>query len=352
VRFWYEISSGRYRSTTGLIRESAIRAGLDAVVDAQAASMRDLTSSLIDGRLALSAWQVQMMQSIKLVHLVGLTLGNGGWASLDQSHFGWVGQRIRTQYRYLQKFAQDIASGKQPLSPQAVARAALYARAARATHRAAQRRQAEARGMDQERNQLGVADHCNGCLEQTAAGWVPIGMLVPVGSRDCLANCHCSLLFRRTPGVAVPAVPFQPPMMRATPLETEAERLHASATTSVVTSVQRTPLGVLAAGAQMAVSNKPWSSFSASDYTPEQYKRACLIVLGDGATKDQCKLPVREPDGTLNVNAVHAAAAVLAGSRGGVQAPPADKKKAARALIRLYGQINDEPPDSLKRLAA
>jgi|SRR5947209_16296470 len=100
-----------------------------------------------------------------------------------------------------------------------------------------------------------------------------------------------------------------------------------------------------------AVSNKPWSSFSAVDYTPEQWKRACLIVLGDGSSKSDCKLPVREPDGTINANGVHAAAAVLAGGRGGVDAPPEQRRTAARALVRLYGQIGDTPPDSLKRLA-
>lgn len=99
------------------------------------------------------------------------------------------------------------------------------------------------------------------------------------------------------------------------------------------------------------VSNRAWSQFSESDYTDEQWKRACLIVMGDGSSKSDCKLPVREPDGTLNRNAVHAAAAVLAGGRGGVQASADDKRKAARALIRLYGQLGEEPPDSLKRLA-
>ena len=97
-------------------------------------------------------------------------------------------------------------------------------------------------------------------------------------------------------------------------------------------------------------SNKAWSQFTASDYTPEQYKRACLIVMGD--SKDQMKLPVREPDGTLNCNGVHAAAGALAGARGGVQAPANLKKRAAGVLVRLYSQCGDEAPDSLKRMAS
>jgi len=101
----------------------------------------------------------------------------------------------------------------------------------------------------------------------------------------------------------------------------------------------------------MPISNKPWGQFSESDYTPEQWVRACLIHLADDLVKVNHKLPVREPDGTLNRNGVHAAAAALAGARGGVDAPPEKKRAAARALIRLYRELEEDPPESLRRLA-
>ena len=58
------------------------------------------------------------------------------------------------------------------------------------------------------------------------------------------------------------------------------------------------------------ISNKPWGQFSEADYDKEQWYRACLIKppKSEYTAKKQCKLPVREPDGTLNRNAVHAAA--------------------------------------------
>jgi len=105
----------------------------------------------------------------------------------------------------------------------------------------------------------------------------------------------------------------------------------------------------------MPFSNKPWSQFSESDYeTAEQFCGACLIDLnepGKEKVKGLCKLPVREPGGAYNRNAIHAAAAALAGARGGVQAPPKAKQKAARKLIRLYHEMGEEPPESLRRLA-
>lgn len=102
----------------------------------------------------------------------------------------------------------------------------------------------------------------------------------------------------------------------------------------------------------MSVSNKPWSQFSDSDYTDEQYRRACILDRGTGNTvKERYALRVREPDGTLNRNGVHAAAVVLAGGRGGVDAPAPAKKAAAKKLLSLYRQIGDTPPDSLVKLA-
>lgn len=92
-----------------------------------------------------------------------------------------------------------------------------------------------------------------------------------------------------------------------------------------------------------AVSDKPWSNFSQADYTPEQWKRACLIVTGDGTSKDDCSLPVREPDGTLNRNAVHAAASRL----GQVDAPAEAIASAREKLRGLYGELGEDAPASV-----
>lgn len=98
------------------------------------------------------------------------------------------------------------------------------------------------------------------------------------------------------------------------------------------------------------VSNAAWSDFSASDYTPAQWRRACLIDTGQGAedSKERYALPVKEPSGTVNRNGVHAAA-----SRIGQVDVSADKKRsAARALVRIYrSDLDEEPPPGLLSLA-
>ncbi len=105
----------------------------------------------------------------------------------------------------------------------------------------------------------------------------------------------------------------------------------------------------------MPFSEKPWGSISESDYPDAgAFCAACLIDLnepGQEKIKSKCKLPVRQPDGQYNRNAIHAAAAVLAGARGGVDAPPEAKRKAARKLVRLYAEMDEEPPEAVRRLA-
>lgn len=98
-----------------------------------------------------------------------------------------------------------------------------------------------------------------------------------------------------------------------------------------------------------AVDSPPWGSISQADYSPEQWRRACLIDtgIGDPDSKGRYKLPVKTPSGALHRGGVHAAAARL--NQADVSAE--QKARAARALVRLYGEIDEESPDSLRRMA-
>lgn len=103
-----------------------------------------------------------------------------------------------------------------------------------------------------------------------------------------------------------------------------------------------------------SVSDKPWDQFTAADYTPEQWARACLIDTGEGdaASKSRYKLPVKEPDGTVNRAGAHAAAGALAGARGGVTATPEQMMAAAKTLVRIYkSDLSEDPPGGLMKMA-
>jgi hypothetical protein len=100
------------------------------------------------------------------------------------------------------------------------------------------------------------------------------------------------------------------------------------------------------------VSNESWDGDKAR-FSPEQYRRSALIDTGEGDpdSKERYHLPVREPDGTLNANGVHAAAAALAGARGALKASDEQKRAAARKLIAHYNTLKEDPPASIVRLA-
>lgn len=96
-----------------------------------------------------------------------------------------------------------------------------------------------------------------------------------------------------------------------------------------------------------AVVRKPWDG-SAGRFTDDEYARSCLIDRGgDTPVKERCSLPVLEPNGDLNVNALGAAAARL----NQVDAGRDLKAAAARKLIRYYRQAQMEPPAGVVALA-
>src|SRR5581483_2894069 len=98
------------------------------------------------------------------------------------------------------------------------------------------------------------------------------------------------------------------------------------------------------------VTDRAWDG-STSRFSPDEYARSCLIDRGPGvaSAEERYSLPVREPSGELNRNAVHAAAARI----GQVDAPRSLVIAAARKLVSLYRDVlEEEPPDGLLKLAA
>lgn len=97
------------------------------------------------------------------------------------------------------------------------------------------------------------------------------------------------------------------------------------------------------------VSEKPWSSFKEGDYSDSQWRRACLLDKGTGEGKSRYSLPVREPSGTLNKNALQAAASRI----NQVSASPEKKQAAAKKLASLYrSALNADPPENVTKLAS
>lgn len=194
---WNE-KSGRYINvaTGRYVSASVIRDELDRILLDARAETYEVTRQLIDDEINLIEWQLQMEKRIKTIHVVSAALALGGWAAMTAASWGKVGALIKAQYRYLDRFAREIESGKQKLDGSARVRAGMYAEAGRATHEAIRQQQRKAAGDTEERRVLGVADHCDDCVAEAAKGWQPIGTLRAIGDSKCKTHCHCKKEYR------------------------------------------------------------------------------------------------------------------------------------------------------------
>lgn len=101
------------------------------------------------------------------------------------------------------------------------------------------------------------------------------------------------------------------------------------------------------------VTRKPWDA-TITRFEDSEFQRSCLIDRGgDLPVKERCSLPILEPNGDVNTNALVAASQVLSGARGGLKHVSLEQKAAAaRKLIRYLAQTDLEPSPSLRKVAS
>lgn len=107
----------------------------------------------------------------------------------------------------------------------------------------------------------------------------------------------------------------------------------------------------------MASTEAKWDG-SAGRFDDAQWRRSCVLDMADcsaamknATAKERFKLPIREPGGSVNVNALGAASAALAGARTPLKACPSAKKAAAKKLVAAYGKAKLDAPESIEQMA-
>ncbi len=196
---WVE-NAGRFVDSRGrFVSETQVRRVIDAIADAASERMAQASARLLAGDMSLAAWQLEMQQVVKLAHVAAATIAHGGGEQMTFSRWGSAGNEIKAQYSWLRDFAAQVRSGEQKLNGSLTARARQYGQAARATLSKIVGEGQQRRGFRFEKNVLRSGESCSGCRAESARGQVPIGTLVPVGSRHpCLRNCHCEIRYART----------------------------------------------------------------------------------------------------------------------------------------------------------
>ena len=195
----YDPISGRYRGENGrFLSQKAIEALIDGRIGKLERQLKDFTQRLIDGSITVDQWQGSVREALKPAHIQATMVGAGGKAALSQADYGRIGQRLRGEYAYLQKFASSLLADRLS-GPLALARITLYAENVRSSfwEGTAARQQKQGYSLMQ-RILDSQAQHCQNCLDYAARGIVPIGSLPMPGQRcACRARCRCSVRYLR-----------------------------------------------------------------------------------------------------------------------------------------------------------
>ena len=161
---------------------------------------RGLAGALYAKDVTLGAWEADMRAQIKGEYTRQYLLGRGGRDQMTQADWGSIGGMLASQYRFLDKFAADIATGELS-EAQIAARSELYLYSAKQAFEKANER---ARTSDtQVKWTMSAAEHCGDCESFASLDWQPMaedpfgGAHPGDGSTICKTNCKCHLEYKR-----------------------------------------------------------------------------------------------------------------------------------------------------------
>lgn len=198
IRFWrWNPKLQRYQGPNGrIIGQTQMVEKRNEFVEAQKAEVVKLVNRMADRDITWNQWVREMQTVIRQTHMDLLALGSGGRGQVTQKQWDDLAfKTLPTQYDFLKDFSQKILDGDYSRL-QVVLYAQQYIGTAAASYDNGRRGASKQAGFTQERNILGLADHCDQCRDLAGRGWVPIGTLPPPGTRECLGNCRCHLEFK------------------------------------------------------------------------------------------------------------------------------------------------------------
>lgn len=195
----YDPISGRYRGKNGrFLSQAAVEALVDGRIKKLDSQLKDFTKRLANGDITIDQWQGSVREALKPAHIQAAMVGVGGKQALSQSDYGRIGQRLRSEYAYLQNFASDLLGGRIS-APMALARIGLYAESVRGSYWEGTTIRREKEGYSLMRRILDAqAVHCQDCIGYAARGIVPLGAVPMPGQRcACRSRCKCRVEYLR-----------------------------------------------------------------------------------------------------------------------------------------------------------
>lgn len=187
--FTWSKSKRQYYRNGETVSDDELNGWIHQTVDKAMDRIEQLSRRYVAGEINHAEWVIDFKAEIKK-GLRGMAhLANGG--ELDPRTLGALGAAVREQYKFLDRFASAVENGDVKLGPGLIARSKMYADGFWGQYQNFQRLREEEAGMAYERLVLGAAQHCPECQHDANRGFVKIGTLKPLGSRQCLSRCRC-----------------------------------------------------------------------------------------------------------------------------------------------------------------
>ena len=159
---------------------------------------RGLAQKVVAGDIPPSQFRRLMGKEVKKLQTQAAILGAGGQGNMTDNQRRLLDRSVKDQLAYLDGFVRDIrehVNAGKPVPQRMISRAGSYAAAADVTADQARRQSmadevAEDSADLWEVRVLGVAEHCNDCVE-LAGRPAPVGTLPPIGDSECGQYCKC-----------------------------------------------------------------------------------------------------------------------------------------------------------------
>jgi len=203
--YYWDALVGRYRDEKGrFVGRDTVYAYVNQSLNISSNVSQALSSWVFDGNISVNDWKLAMRAEIKDEYIRQYLSFAGGRNNMTQADWGSIGGMLKEQYKYLDGFANDIASGDMT-EAQIAARAQMYINSAREGRERAREKSALKADYDEVYWEInGALENCGGCIEFNQMSWQliednPYKEAYP-GSGDtvCLTNCGCQLVYKNS----------------------------------------------------------------------------------------------------------------------------------------------------------
>lgn len=189
----FDKKTNRYRAADGrFISPRRVRREVDKTVEIVRKDFRALGSALANKSISVVEFHIQMEKQLRIAHSLTAAIGRGGRKAMTAKDWGAVGNDLKKEYGYLNKFVRDIEQGK--VSPARLeARAANYAAGLRSGYYNSMTKGELAAGKSLVRRVINSKEGCAECASYT--DFIPIDDMPGIGELECQNRCLCELEF-------------------------------------------------------------------------------------------------------------------------------------------------------------